>query len=34
VGIVSAGLGTHSINIRLLNQPELVIIDLLPEEVD
>lgn len=34
VGIVSAGLGTHSINLRLFNQPELVIIDLLPKEVD
>lgn len=34
VGIVSAGLGTHSVNIRLLNKPELVVIDLLPEEMD
>ncbi len=33
-GIVSAGLGTHSINIRLFNRPELVMIDLLPEEMD
>lgn len=33
-GIVSAGLGTHSINIRLLNKPELVVIDLLPEGTD
>lgn len=33
-GIVSAGLGTHSVNIRLLNKPELVMIDLLPEETD
>lgn len=31
-GIVSAGLGTHSINVRLMNKPELVVIDLLPEE--
>jgi hypothetical protein len=34
VGIVSAGLGTHSINIRLFNQPELVLVDLLPKEMD
>lgn len=29
---VSAGLGTHSINFRLFNKPELVVIDLFPEE--
>lgn len=34
VGIVSAGLGTHSINVRLLNKPELVVVDLLPEEME
>lgn len=33
-GIVSAGLGTHSVNIRLFNRPELAVIDLLPEETD
>lgn len=33
-GIVSAGLGTHSVNIRLFNRPELVMIDLLPEEME
>lgn len=33
-GIVSAGLGTHSVNIRLFNRPELSVIDLLPEEMD
>ncbi len=32
-GIVSAGLGTHSINVRLFNKPELVVIDLLPKEM-
>ncbi len=32
-GIVSAGLGTHSVNVRLFNKPELVVIDLLPEEM-
>ena len=31
-GIVSAGLGTHSINIRLFNRPELITVNLLPEE--
>lgn len=30
--LVSRGLGTHSINIRLNNLPELCVIDLLPEE--
>ncbi len=30
-GVVSAGLGTHTINVRLLNKPELVVVDLLPE---
>ena len=32
-GVVSAGLGTHSINVRIFNKPELVVIDLLPKEM-
>jgi len=32
IGIVSGGLGTHTINIRFLNQPEVVCITLLKEE--
>ncbi|MCR5743979.1 MAG: metallophosphoesterase [Lachnospiraceae bacterium] len=30
--VTSAGLGTHSINIRINNKPEIVVIDLMPEE--
>ena len=26
--IISAGLGTHSVNLRLNNQPQLVVIDI------
>ncbi len=29
--ILSAGLGSHTVNVRFLNQPELLVLDLLPE---
>lgn len=32
--LVGRGLGTHSINIRIGNKPQLVVIDLLPQEMD
>ena len=31
---VSRGLGTHSINIRIHNKPQLLVLDLQPEEAD
>lgn len=32
--IVSRGLGTHSINIRLNNQPELILLEIMPAETE